>query len=330
MDFNFDINSCIHCNKCTQSCKFLTKYKLDLKGFNEQPELANSCFMCRACSIVCPKNIRGEEIALALRKQNNKINNEQKTRKDFKWLIWEKEKYKFANYKRAHQKSVIMPGCNFSGFFPKTTKKIYELAKQNKMGILFECCGKPAFELGLDSDIYGNSVSMHRLENNLKKQGVEEIVCICPNCYRFMKEKTTLKVTSIYDKLKEIDYQSNFRPDICDFFIPCPDKETHEFLNSILDILQCETSFSFSNIQCCGLGGCANLKELDLAKDMLAEIKSTSQGTDFYTYCASCICNFHRFGIKNSYHILPLILGVEEEVPTGIQPFFNKLKFKLF
>ena len=45
-----------------------------------------------------------------------------------------------------------------------------------------------------------------------------------------------------------------------------------------------------------------------------------------YTYCASCVCNFRRKGFEEAYHVLPLILGVDEKVPLGMQPFFNRAK----
>ena len=49
---------------------------------------------------------------------------------------------------------------------------------------------------------------------------------------------------------------------------------------------------------------------------------------ELYTYCASCISNFRRKGMKQAYHLLPLILGVEEEVPLGIRPFMNRVRRK--
>ena len=37
---------------------------------------------------------------------------------------------------------------------------------------------------------------------------------------------------------------------------------------------------------------------------------------------------FRRKGMKQAYHLLPLILGVEEEVPLGIRPFMNRVRRK--
>ena len=47
-----------------------------------------------------------------------------------------------------------------------------------------------------------------------------------------------------------------------------------------------------------------------------------------FTYCASCVGNFKRKGFLNSYHILPLVLNIEEEVPLGMKSLLNRAMFK--
>ena len=125
-----NVENCIHCGLCTRNCSFLKKYDLDLQKFSEHPELAYSCFMCRKCSQVCPKKISGEKIALAMRKEQ--VQNGEGAKKDlaYRGLLWEKNRYKFANYKKSKKKSVFMPGCNFSSFFPKTTKRLEKIMKK--------------------------------------------------------------------------------------------------------------------------------------------------------------------------------------------------------
>lgn len=62
-----NVNDCIHCNKCVKKCDFLTKYNMDLHEFSKRDDLAYNCFLCNDCKIVCPKDIDGSKISLALR-----------------------------------------------------------------------------------------------------------------------------------------------------------------------------------------------------------------------------------------------------------------------
>lgn len=90
--------------------------------------------------------------------------------------------------------------------------------------------------------------------------------------------------------------------------------------------LKGEVTEPFGDVQCCGLGGCAGVTEPELSREMAESVKGC--GEELYTYCASCISNFRRKGMKQAYHLLPLILGVEEEVPLGIRPFMNRVRRK--
>ena len=60
---------CVHCGLCTKNCLFLKKYKIDLKGLEERPELAYHCFLCGKFKEVCPKDIDGRQIALENRRK---------------------------------------------------------------------------------------------------------------------------------------------------------------------------------------------------------------------------------------------------------------------
>lgn len=317
-----NVENCIHCGLCTRNCSFLKKYDLDLQKFSEHPELAYSCFMCRKCSQVCPKKISGEKIALAMRKEQ--VQNGEGAKKDlaYRGLLWEKNRYKFANYKKSKKKSVFMPGCNFSSFFPKTTKRLEEIMKKYDIGILYECCGKPVYELGLISDAEN---SLQRIEERLRKNGVEELILLCPNCYHFMKDKIRIPIVTIYDKLKELGEGNVVKKDVIPMYYPCPDRKDKILFEDMRYFLKGKIESPFQNVQCCGLGGCAAAKEPELSKGMPKQVIEGDTKI-LYTYCASCVCNFRRKGFEEAYHVLPLILGVDEKVPLGMQPFFNRAK----
>lgn len=319
-----DLEKCIHCGLCTRKCSFLKKYSLDLYEFAKRQDLAYSCFMCRKCTEVCPQNICGEEIALEMRK--TLMENGRGAEKDsaYSGLLWEKRGYKFANYRKSKKKSVLMPGCNFSSFFPKTTKQLEYLMKKHKIGMLYECCGKPVYELGIVSEAESN---LKLMERRLIENGVEELVLLCPNCYYFMKGKIQIPIVSIYEKLKELGEGNVVEREKFPIYYPCPDRKDKIFFENVKYFLKGDITKPFQNVQCCGLGGCAAVKEPELSREMPKQLIASDE-KELYTYCASCICNFRRNGYEQAYHFLPMILGINERVPLGIQTIFNRAKYR--
>ena len=74
--------------------------------------------------------------------------------------------------------------------------------------------------------------------------------------------------------------------------------------------------------------GCALMETPELAEEMtkaaIGDGKDEDRTEVLYTYCASCVSRFQRKGIGGAVHVLPLILGVREEMPKGIHPFLNR------
>lgn len=318
-------SSCIHCKLCTKNCDFLKKYNMDLEEFSKRKELAYNCFLCGKCKAVCPKDIDGKEIALDMRKEIVKNNNNTIIDKDYNMILREKSPYIFANYKNANKKSVLFPGCNFISFFPKTSKVLINELKKHDIGVIFDCCQKPIEELGLEDDANKN---LQSLKDRIEKESIEEIIVVCPNCYYFLKQKLDTNIITIYEKLKEINLGQIIKEENIPVYYPCPDREQKLFFNTIKPFIDGEIKNSFKDTQCCGLGGCASSKESEISIKLAKSVSLAGEGK-LFTYCASCVGNFKRKGFSNSYHLLPLILGVKEEVPLGIKSLFNRAIFKL-
>jgi Fe-S oxidoreductase len=312
---------CIHCTRCIKNCDFLNKYNIDLEGFSKREDLAYNCFLCGKCKQVCPKDIDGREIALDMRKkQANTIN----LKKDYGMLLKEKNPYKFANYKNSNKKSVLFPGCNFISFFPKTTNVLVDEFKKHDIGVIFDCCQKPVDELGLCFDANKN---LEKLKNTIKQENINEIIVVCPNCYYFLKNKIDTKIITAYEKLKELNIGKSINKENIPMYYPCPDREDKEFFESIKFFLDGNIDNAFTNTQCCGLGGCAKAKENEISTKFAKSVSKVGKDK-LFTYCASCVGNFRRNGFLNSYHLLPLILQVEEEIPLGMKSLFNRANFK--
>ncbi|MDZ4910455.1 (Fe-S)-binding protein, partial [Clostridium perfringens] len=103
--------------------------------------------------------------------------------------------------------------------------------------------------------------------------------------------------------------------------------EEQLFFNTIKPFLEGEIKNSFKDTQCCGLGGCASSKESEISTKFAKSVSSAGE-EKLFTYCAACVGNFRRKGFSNSYHLLPLVLNVEEEVPLGMKSLFNRAMFK--
>lgn len=318
-------SNCIHCKLCTKNCDFLKKYNMDLEEFSNRKELAYNCFLCGKCKIVCPKDIDGKEIALDMRKEIVKSNNNVIIDKDYNMLLKEKNPYIFSNYKNSNKKSVLFPGCNFVSFFPKTAKELINELKKHDIGVVFDCCQKPIEELGLEYDANKN---LQSLKNKIKKDNIEEIIVVCPNCYYFLKDKLDTKIITIYEKLKEINIGKVIKEENIPIYYPCPDREEKLFFDTIKPFIDGNIKNSFKDTQCCGLGGCASSKESEISIKLAKSVSLVGE-EKLFTYCASCVGNFKRKGFSNSYHLLSLVLGVKEEVPLGIKSLFNRAIFKL-
>lgn len=315
---NADI--CVHCGACTETCLFLEKYQIDLAGLARRPELAYSCFLCGKCAEVCPRSVNGAGIALRMRKEQTGRGAGARRESAYQGLLWEKNPYKFSNYRKAAKKTVLFPGCNFPSFYPKTTERLEEILAKHGIGVVYECCGKPVYELGLTGDA---EKKLKQMEKRLEEQGVEELVMVCPNCCFFLEEKIHIPMVTVYEKLKELGEGKTITRDVFPVYVPCPDRASKKIFEQLRYYLDGEIRNAYEDVQCCGLGGCAAVKEPELSKEMARRAKDCGV---LYTYCASCVSSFRRKGFEQSYHLLPLILGVDEKIPLGIWPLVNRMK----
>ena len=315
MDIKEMVKDCIHCKKCTRNCEFLSKYNIDIGDIEELEKLAYHCFLCGECDRVCPKNISGRNVVLTMRQNNVKANNDKI--KGYPLLLAEKSNYIFKNYSKSNKKSVLFPGCNFPSFYPKSLDKIIELLGKYDIGVAFDCCGKPISELGLEAR---EKRIIESINKNLKNNGVEEVIMLCPNCFYFLGDKLDVKIVSIYDKLKELDLGKSIQKEL-DVFVPCPDKYDFSLLSSINDFAP--DTKKINKKQCCGLGGVAIVKERELALNMSKEI--TKNENTVYTYCATCSGNIKRAGDVDVVHILLEIL--EDEIGFVEEPDIKKSVF---
>lgn len=313
--------NCIHCGICTKGCAFLKKYDLDLAAFAEHPELAYHCFLCGDCSRVCPKKIDGRQIALDLRRDQTRANDGSPAESGYGALIAEKKNYLFRNYRYASGKTALFPGCNFPSFFPKTTDALVKLFSEVGIGVIYDCCGKPIGDLGMEQREEMIAVS---LAQRLKNAGVERLIVLCPNCYQYLRSHLNIEVISIYEALRDMIPDQVISDAQSAVFLPCPDRQDREFFQQITHFLP--NAAPIEGVQCCGLGGCAAGKEPELAVSFAKNLQERIDGT-VYTYCASCTGQLRRCGTENAVHILTELLDIHERPAlSGVKSLINRAK----
>ena len=337
------VKECIQCNACTHACTFLTKYDINLSDIDEMYPLAYHCFLCGECKRACPVDIDGRALFLHMRQDRVEEEGNPKG-KGYGAVIAEKYPYKFRNYRHAvkkfsgqqipkksvqiqTKKSALFPGCNFMSFFPKTADYLVQLLKRHDIGVIYDCCGKPISELGMQNE---EVQILDKISANLKKSGIEELVILCPNCYYFFKGRLDVSLVSIYEKLEALG--EGHQVEIAEpmiIFPPCPDRDTFQLLNKIKPFVTGEYKV-INEIQCCGLGGVAMPKEPILGKDMSRGIAAYKrpEGAPIYTYCATCSGNIARAGAGDVRHLLTEILGTKEQ-PDIKKSLWNRAKHTL-
>lgn len=329
--------ACVSCGKCTSACEFLEKYHMDFSEEGKVKDLAYHCMLCGKCTEVCPKHIDGKQMVMDMR---NQIVAENKGKiAGYGGLRFEKERYKFKNYKHGKKKSVLFPGCNYPSLFPQSMKALEELMDSHDIGIVYDCCGKPIAELGL---VAQKDAIITQLNQRFLQMGIEEIIVVCPNCYYYLRDKLRVNVVTIYEKLSSLGIgeriqgisigeriQGTSCGERIHIFPPCPDRKEQLWLDQMQPYLPAEIKL-IKEVQCCGLGGLAPKMEPEFPSILgqkLAEYKVQNQVEDIYVYCASCGGSFYRNGVANVHHILNEILGCKE-APDIKSSMINRIKTK--
>lgn len=313
---------CVSCGACTARCAFLQRHELDFHDPAQFTALADHCFLCGECTRVCPQGVDGAALMQRARRETVRANGGKVS--GHLVMRLEKGNYPFRNWRNAQSKSVLFPGCSYPSYYPETTKKLIALLGEHGVGVAFDCCGKPIGQLGM---VEKEEKILRRLQENLRKNGVEELVTMCPNCYHYLSGKLDVRVVNIYEKLTELGLGSPVPETRARVFRPCPDRAEGAWLRDMAPFLP-EDCASLQNAQCCGLGGGAAAREPEAAKALLQSVRDELDGETLRVYCASCAGQFVRGGVETR-HLLNEILGSEEraDVKHSVR---NRASFKWF
>ena len=211
-------------------------------------------------------------------------------------------------------------GCNLVNFLPATTYEAVKVLKTLDCGWIFDCCGKP---LGLSGDSAGAMRILERIEFEIKRHEITEMIVACPNCHQVFRKNLSIPVTDIYHFLKREGYPIPMTSERINVFTPCPDRGSKQIAGSI-EALTGNVLVGSGGLPCCGLG----IRQPARAKQALETIKQAAH--EMKAYCASCYGHLSNNGINMTGHVLSEILGLEERPSAGVKKALNRLRPKLW
>lgn len=238
--------------------------------------------------------------------------------------LLEKGRYPFRNYPKSPCETLLFPGCSFPSQFPATMRALAQLCREHGAGVAYDCCGKPIVELDRARDAARIAGQIGR---RLERLGVREIVCLCPNCQKYLEGTLDVPVISVYALLSRWGYAFRGDPPSGVVFRPCPDRKEGRIRSEIGALIPLDGLRSIEKVPCCGLRGDIAAHGPQAGDKLCSLAKDQAAGETLYTYCASCSGQFQRHGCGQVRHLLSALLGVEEE-PDAAHALWNRARAK--
>ncbi|MCT4606528.1 MAG: (Fe-S)-binding protein [Marinisporobacter sp.] len=349
-------NDCIGCQICMKNCPMLKSFCSSPKELFQNMvkekrvriSIPYACNLCGYCTRVCPKGIDLKKAFLDLREDIFKEN---------KNLIKGYEAINFhqmSSFSKLFTASAqdgkkmrraFIPGCSLTAYNPNMVMKTYKYLKEKlpDTGIILKCCGNPTHSIG---DAYKFKEYYGKLQEEIEKMQVEEVIVACQNCFMTIKENSShIKVTSLWEVVAEMgvpEKMKNKGKDIDIAFTihdPCPTRDEIHIHDSVRRIMK-ELGFKAKEFQnnrektsCCGMGAMVILTNSEIGLTQMKRRANEAETDYILSYCQSCV-EAMMVGGKKGVHLLDLL--VEEEMykdfnqkkKSTIKKWLNRYKGK--
>lgn len=344
---------CTGCGACSENCFLLKEIDQDpgtIAARGAGSDEAFACSLCNMCEAVCPLNLSPAKMFELKREEavaNAEIDIDQ-----YRYLFPDRpvnvmslfrEVYK-VDYTDLNQTiagdTAFFPGCTMMSYSPDLCREVFRTLSEIYSDMVFftDCCGKPLYQLGLESR---GAKSREQLREKISRLGIKRMVVACPNCYYELRKAhldQMVELITIYEVLKEQGSRTKNNNDCgkraeisagknislsCTVHDSCPDRFEGVFGKQVREALEeygyriIEMEHSQQRTLCCGSGGQISHFRPDFAEELvklrLKEAEKT--GADqLVAYCHSCVLNFGKnpSGIKVR-HVLNLLLDFEED-----------------
>ena len=312
-----------------------------------------SCNLCNLCSEVCPKKINQKEFFLEVREHAFKTHKKAIKPLGYKVVKFH-QKNSFSKLFSASSKkseklttTAFIPGCSLMSYSPEIVMKTYEYLQSIIPGIaiILKCCGNPTHTMGAKKG-FENYYS--KLDEEIQRLGVTEIVTTCPNCFITIRRNSpNLKVTIVWEKILErgipqglVNKYKNV-DSVFSLHDPCPtryESNTHEAVREIIKqmgIIIEEFKFSKRQTLCCGAGAMVGVTNSSLAVKHMSKRAAEATTDHILTYCQSCAESLSK-AEKNTVHLLDLMfnekmylnLDFQQKKSNTAEKWINRFKGK--
>lgn len=238
--------------------------------------------------------------------------------------VGEKAYYPFKSYPSQPCETLLFPGCAFASQFPRTMDALAQRCREAGFGVAYDCCGSSL-------DGYGEFAHaervMRQLNERFDKLGVKRLVLVCPNCLNCFEGKTHCETLSIFDVFDELGVEGAGEFSGGSLFTPCPDKKDHALEAKLRSLAPLDAVHTMEGVACCGLRPDIASKGPETVQKFSNLAIGKADNKPIYSYCASCLGQFARMGYTQSYHVVSVLLGINEEPDAG-RAFLNRAKRK--
>lgn len=344
---------CINCQclECVRVCEYLRAYGAYprryareiynnlsvVQGSRTANRMIDSCTGCGLCASVCPNGFDMGALCAEARREMTRQGKMPPSAHEFALLDMEHaESLRSALLYRGPEttasatpgdgrpvRRLFYPGCQLTASDPGLVKRVYAFLREHfaadgGIGLWLGCCGAPARWAGRER-LFADT--MERLKGRWQECGEPELIAACSACLQtFRREAPNLKVTPIWEVLKNVAFPASDSTRKAAFFEPCTLRDDPVLADVIRGLAvspgtQIEEAAD-GGTPCCGYGGLQHCANPDLAD---ATTRRIAEGVDadFIVACAMCRDRFASVG-KRAAHLLDFLFPAQDgDDPAG-------------
>ncbi|MBR4945164.1 MAG: 4Fe-4S dicluster domain-containing protein, partial [Peptococcaceae bacterium] len=325
------------CRECLDACAFLRNYKRYPKmyarevfnnftivmGIHGANGMINSCSLCGQCKVLCPNGFDMGQICKVAREDMVTRGKMPPSTHDFALMdmaFSNGEDYFMVRHQPGTDKSAyaLFPGCQMGASLPDLVKSVYQdltARLDGGVGLILGCCGAIA-------DWSGNQPmlqkELEKIRNAWNELGQPKMITMCPSCYMTFQQ-AGIPAVNITEILMQTGIPANaqMQGSVLAVHDSCTTRFDRKLQDEVRELAKkagCELDelpYSREKTHCCGYGGLTSYVNRDVNEETVKQCIDQSE-TDYLTYCVNCRDQFRKQG-KNSYHILELLYGTQEQ-----------------
>lgn len=339
------------CDYCERSCEMLQwfrkkPHKIGIEVYtdaNANPPMSSrtltreaySCNICGKCKEVCPVDV--DMGALLQFSREDRVNAGKNIPALHDYWLREFDFHSTESFFAAPPKGkttceyAFFPGCQLGAAEPEHVLKSYEyLCEKADTGIIFGCCGAPAYWAGDKTRLTDNAAHIRKVWEELGSPTLVFACAYCENVFSlFLPEIKRISLYEILAKDESLKPARYF--DTAVVFDPCAARDDAG-MQSGVRALALSAGVALEELKepnrCCGYGGHIHLASPGLYAEIVTH-RTEASDKPYIVYCANCQDVFRQTG-KSSTHILDMVfdLAPDKRMPHLHTRWENSLEVK--